>query len=455
MANLLPQPTLNPIPSDSTEDIKLANIPVTVVPPPISTTLPEIKTMAEVKEKHNAVEVTEDELIKISKVLDKLHELEASDLAAEVARLDEIRKAEIAKKIDERNLLKAQFQTTYIGRGCIALSITLFLDIFDSINTDDAKNKLCNSPDEFVVYVISTIIDKISKKIGKVASKATGYFKRGLSTVVDKAGNIVQNKNIAGKATNAAGSAIDSVTKSSLGNFATILKRGLPLLLLPLKVSIAPFLPAVKISCDTLQFHKVLTALLTELDHLYILICSAPTYAAIMQILYDRYKVAGEKLQAKFDKAKIVASQVKNTLKKTFTKETAIKAGEGIKSGFLASGKFIGNTGTRIGSSIRNSANRTFKIRRPANVIAPAPVPTPPVPTPPVPTPPVPTPPVPTPPVPTPPVPTPTVPTPPVPTPTVPTAPAKSKSFFNRLFSRGGKRTHRLKHKRRHVSRKR
>jgi hypothetical protein len=36
MANLLPQPTLNPIPSESTEDIKLSNIPVTVVPPPVS-----------------------------------------------------------------------------------------------------------------------------------------------------------------------------------------------------------------------------------------------------------------------------------------------------------------------------------------------------------------------------------------------------------------------------------
>jgi hypothetical protein len=178
-----------------------------------------------------------------------------------------------------------------------------------------------------------------------------------------------------------------------------------------------------------------------------------------MQILYDRYKVAGEKLQAKFDKAKIVASQVKNTLKKTFTKETAIKAGEGIKSGFLASGKFIGNTGTRIGSSIRNSANRTFKIRRPANVIAPAPVPpvptapVPSVPTAPVPTAPVPS--VPTPALPTPPVPVPTPPVPPVPTPPVAAAPAKSKSFFNRLFSRGGKRTHRLKHKRRRISRKR
>ena len=443
MTTLLPQPTLNPIPSDSTEDIKLSNIPVTVVPPPVSTTLPEIKTMAEVKIKHNAVDVTEDDLIKTSKALDKLHAIEASDLAAEVARLDEIRKAEIAKKIDERNLLKAQFQTTYLGRGCIAVGITVFLDIFDSINTDDAKNKLCNSPDEFVVYVISIIIDKIGKKIGKVASKATGYFKRGLSTVVDKAGNIVQKKNIAEKATNAAGTAIDSVTKSSLGNFATILKRGLPLLLLPLKLAIAPFLPAVKISCDTLQFHKVLTALLTELDHVYILICGAPTYAVIMKILYERSKLAGEKLQAKYDKAKEIASQVGSTLKKTFTKETAIRAGQGIKSGFLASGKFIGNTGTRIGSSIRNSANRTFKIRRSANVTAPAPVP------------PVPTPPVPTPPVPTPPVPTPPVPTPPVPIPPVPAAPIKPKSMFNRFLSRGGKRTHRLKHKRRHVSRKR
>jgi hypothetical protein len=436
MATLLPQPTLNPISSESTEDIKLSNIPVTVVPPPVSTTLPDIKTMAEVKVKHDAVDVTEDDLIKTSKVLDKLHAIEASDLAAEIKRLDEIRKAEIAKKIDERNLLKAQFQTTHLGRGCIALGITLFLDIFDAINTDDAKNKLCNSPDEFVVYVISTIIDKIGKKIGKVASKATGYFKRGLSTVVDKAGNIVQKKNIAEKATNAAGSAIDSVTKSSLGNFATILKRGLPLLILPLKLAIAPFLPAVKISCDTLQFHKVLTALLRELDHVYILMCGAPTYAAIMQILYDRYKMAGEKLQATYVKAKEIGSKVKNTLKKTFTKETAIKAGKGIKSGFLATGKFIGSTGTRIGSSIRNSANRTFKIRRSPNVTAPAPVP--PVPTPPVPTPPV-----------------PPVPTPPVPTPPVPAAPAKPKSMFNRFLSRGGKRTHRLKHKRRHVSRKR
>jgi hypothetical protein len=443
MANLLPQPTLNPIPSESTEDIKLSNIPVTVVPPPVSTTLPEIKTMAEVKVKHDAVDVTEDDLIKTSKVLDKLHAIEASDLAAEVARLDEIRKAEIAKKIDERNLLKAQFQTTHIGRGCIALGITLFLDIFDSMNTDDAKNKLCNSPDEFVVYVISTIIDKIGKKIGKVASKATGYFKRGLSTVVDKAGNIVQKKNIAEKATNAAGTAIDSVTKSSLGNFATILKRGLPLLILPLKLAIAPFLPAVKISCDTLQFHKVLTALLRELDHVYILMCGAPTYTAIMQILLERSKMAGEKLQATYVKAKEIGSQVRNTLKKTFTKETAIKAGQGIKSGFLASGKFIGNTGTRIGSSIRNSANRTFKIRRSPNVTAPVPVP--PVPTPPVPPVPVPTPPVP-------PVP---VPTPPVPAAPVPAAPVKPKSMFNRFLSRGGKRTHRLKHKRRHVSRKR
>jgi hypothetical protein len=433
MANLLPQPTLNPISSESTEDIKLSNIPVTVVPPPVSTTLPDIKTMAEVKVKHDAVDVTEDDLIKTSKVLDKLHAIEASDLAAEIKRLDEIRKAEIVKKIDERNLLKAQFQTTHLGRGCIALGITLFLDIFDAINTDDAKNKLCNSPDEFVVYVISTIIDKIGKKIGKVASKATGYFKRGLSTVVDKAGNIVQKKNIAEKATNAAGSAIDSVTKSSLGNFATILKRGLPLLILPLKLAIAPFLPAVKISCDTLQFHKVLTALLRELDHVYILMCGAPTYAVIMQILYDRSQMAGEKLKATYVKAKEIGSKVKNTLKKTFTKETAIKAGKGIKSGFLATGKFIGSTGTRIGSSIRNSANRTFKIRRSANVTAPAPVP--PVPTPPVP-----------------PVP---VPTPPVPTPPVPAAPAKPKSMFNRFLSRGGKRTHRLKHKRRHVSRKR
>ena len=439
MATLLPQPTLNPISSESTEDIKLSNIPVTVVPPPVSTTLPDIKTMAEVKVKHDAVDVTEDDLIKTSKVLDKLHAIEASDLAAEIKRLDEIRKAEIAKKIDERNLLKAQFQTTHLGRGCIALGITLFLDIFDAINTDDAKNKLCNSPDEFVVYVISTIIDKIGKKIGKVASKATGYFKRGLSTVVDKAGNIVQKKNIAEKATNAAGSAIDSVTKSSLGNFATILKRGLPLLILPLKLAIAPFLPAVKISCDTLQFHKVLTALLRELDHVYILMCGAPTYAAIMQILYDRSKMAGEKLQATYVKAKEIGSKVKNTLKKTFTKETAIKAGKGIKSGFLATGKFIGSTGTRIGSSIRNSANRTFKIRRSPNVTAPAP----PVPTPPVPTPPVPTPPV------------PPVPTPPVPVPPVPAAPVKPKSMFNRFLSRGGKRTHRLKHKRRHVSRKR
>ena len=97
MTTLLPQPTLNPIPSDSTEDIKLSNIPVTVVPPPVSTTLPEIKTMAEVKVKHDAVDVTEDDLIKTSKALDKLHAIEASDLAAEVARLDEIRKAEIAK----------------------------------------------------------------------------------------------------------------------------------------------------------------------------------------------------------------------------------------------------------------------------------------------------------------------------------------------------------------------
>ena len=150
--------------------------------------------------------------------------------------------------------------------------------------------------------------------------------------------------------------------------------------------------------------------------------------------------MAGEKLQAKYDKAKEIASQVGSTLKKTFTKETAIRAGQGIKSGFLASGKFIGNTGTRIGSSIRNSANRTFKIRRSANVTAPAPVP--PVPqVPPVPTSPVP------------PVPTPPVPTPPVPP--VPAAPIKPKSMFNRFLSRGGKRTHRLKHKRRHVSRKR
>jgi len=455
MANLLPQPTLNPISSDLTEDIKLSNIPVIVVPPPVSTTLPEIKTMAEVKEKHNEVEVTEDDLIKTSKALDKLHAIEASDLAAEVARLESIRKADIAKKIDERNLLKAQFQTTHLGRGCIALGITLFLDIFDSINTDDAKNKLCNSPDEFVVYVISTIIDKIGKKIGRVASKATGYFKRGLSTVVDKAGNIVQKKNIAEKATNAAGSAIDSATKSSLGNFATILKRGLPLLILPLKLAIAPFLPAVKISCDTLQFHKVLTVLLTELDYLYILMCGAPTYAAIMQILLERSKMAGEKLQATYVKAKEIGSKVKNTLKKTFTKETAIKAGQGIKSGFLASGKFIGNTGTRIGSSIRNSANRTFKIRRSPNVTTPLPVPTPPVP--PVPVPPVPVPPVPVPPVPVPPVPVPPVPvpTPPVPPPPVPTPPVKPKSMFNRFLSRGGKRTHRRKHKRRHVSRKR
>ena len=426
MTTLLPQPTLNPISSDSTEDIKLSNIPVTVVPPPVSTTLPEIKTMAEVKEKHNAVEVTEDDLIKTSKALDKLHAIEASDLAAEVARLDEIRKAEIAKKIDERNLLKAQFQTTYLGRGCIAVGITIFLDIFDSINTDDAKNRLCNSPDDFVVYVISTIIDKIGKKIGKVASKATGFVKKRLSTVSNKVGNLIQTKNLVSKGTNAASSAIDNATKISLSNFVTILKRGLPLLILPLKVAISPFLPSIKLSCDTLQFHKILAALLTEIDHIYILICGAPTYAAIMQILYDRSKLAGEKLKAKYAKAKEVASQVRNTLKKTFTKETAIRAGQGIKSGFLASGKFIGNTGTRLGSSIRNSANRTFKIRRSANVTAPAPVP--PVPTPPVPTPPV---------------------------PPVPAAPAKPKSIFNRFLSRGGKRTHRLKHKRRHVSRKR
>ena len=441
MTTLLPQPTLNPISSDSTEDIKLSNIPVTVVPPPVSTTLPEIKTMAEVKEKHNAVEVTEDDLIKTSKALDKLHAIEASDLAAEVARLDEIRKAEIAKKIDERNLLKAQFQTTHLGRACVVLGVTIFLDIFDSINTDDAKNRLCNSPDDFVVYVISTIIDKIGKKIGKVASKATGFVKKRLSTVSNKVGNLIQTKNLVSKGTNAASSAIDNATKISLSNFVTILKRGLPLLILPLKVAISPFLPSIKLSCDTLQFHKILAALLTEIDHIYILICGAPTYAAIMQILYDRSKLAGEKLKAKYAKAKEVASQVRNTLKKTFTKETAIKASQGIKSGFIASGKFIGNTGTRIGSSIRNSANRTFKIRRSANVTAPAPVP--PVPTPPVPTPPVPTPPVPTPPVPTPPV------------PPVPAAPIKPKSIFNRFLSRGGKRTHRLKHKRRHVSRKR
>ena len=103
-------------------------------------------------------EITSEDLIRAAAVLEKLDDIKQADITAEVKRLDDERKVEIAQKSKEREILKEKLHTTYLGRGCLALGLTMFLDLHSSVNTEEAKNKLCNNPDEFIVYIIKTII---------------------------------------------------------------------------------------------------------------------------------------------------------------------------------------------------------------------------------------------------------------------------------------------------------
>jgi hypothetical protein len=228
-----------------------------------------------------------------------------------------------------------------------------------------------------------------------------------------------------------------------------------------LKVALLPWVPLFKLGCSELHFANALYSMLKVADKFYIDICLLKTFKEVGVFLttsmVNEAKLAGEALKAGIIKSKQLSHAAYELAKTTFTKETAIKAGQGIKSGFVASGQFLGSTAKRagtgivstgqflgssaksLGSAIKNSANRTFTRKqnapRPVSESVPAPVP---VSTPvsaPVP----------------PPTPVSAPVSAPVPPPAAVSAPApeKPRSFFSKLFGRGGSRRRRRRQGRR------
>jgi hypothetical protein len=180
--------------------------------------------------------------------------------------------------------------------------------------------------------------------------------------------------------------------------------------------------------------------MLKVVDKFYIDICLLKTLKEVgvfltSTMVNDAIRAA-ETLKAGIIKSKQLSHAAYELAKTTFTKETAIKAGQGIKSGLVASGQFLGSTAKRagtgivstgqllgssaksLGSAIKNSANRTFtrKQNAPRPVSAPVPVPAP----------------------------------APIPAPAPAPAAEKSSGFFSRLFGRGGSRRRRRNRRRTH-----
>ena len=170
-------------------EIALSSVQVPIPPPSNAAALSNIKTKKNIKNRKNSVPLSDEDLIKIAKAVDRLHEIEASDTAIELKQADDIRKAEIAKLNAERVVLEATLRTTVLGPTCLWMGTTFFLDIHDKLATPEAKDKLCASPDEFVVYLISTIIDIIGTKLHEFAKYLSSRLIKSTSPLVNKAGS--------------------------------------------------------------------------------------------------------------------------------------------------------------------------------------------------------------------------------------------------------------------------
>ena len=440
-------------------EIALSSVQVPIPPPSNAAALSNIKTKKNIKNRKNSVPLSDEDLIKIAKAVDRLREIEASDTAIELKQADDIRKAEIAKLNAERAVLKATLQTTVLGPTCLYLGPTIFLDLHDKLATPEAKDKLCASPDEFVVYFISAIIDIIGTKLHEFATYISSRLIKSTSPLVNKAGNLVKQNNLTGKISKP----LNNISRDGVSRVKEVFKSGLKILVVPLKVALLPWVPLFKLGCSELHFANALYSMLKVADKFYIDICLLKTWKEIGVFLttsmVNDAKLAGEALKAGIIKSKQLSHAAYELAKTTFTKETAIKAGQGIKSGFVASGQFLGSTAKRagtgivstgqflgssaksLGSAIKNSANRTFtrkqNVPRPVSESVPAPVP------------------VSTPvsaPVAAPvsaPVPAPV--SAPAPPPAAVSAPApeKPRSFFSKLFGRGGSRRRRRRQGRR------
>ena len=436
-------------------EIALSSVQVPIPPPSNAAALSNIKTKKNIKNRKNSVPLSDEDLIKIAKAVDRLHEIEASDTAIELNQADDIRKAEIAKLNAERAVLKATLQTTVLGPTCLWLGPTFFLDIHDKLATPEAKDKLCASPDEFVVYFISAIIDIIGTKLHEFATYISSRLIKSTSPLVNKAGNLVKQNNLTGKISKP----LNNISRDGVSRVKEVFKSGLKILVVPLKVALLPWVPLFKLGCSELHFANALYSMLKVADKFYIDICLLKTWKEIGVFLttsmVNEAKLAGEALKAGIIKSKQLSHAAYELAKTTFTKETAIKAGQGIKSGFVASGQFLGSTAKRagtgivstgqflgssaksLGSAIKNSANRTFTRKqnapRPVSESVPAPVPTPvsaPVPAPA-------------------PVSAPVSAPVPSPAPVSAAAPEKPRSFFSKLFGRGGSRRRRRRQGRR------
>lgn len=355
-------PAPHPLPQGTEEEQTLLNVPI-VPPLPVSTALPNITSFKNIKNMKKSFEITSEDLIRAAAVLEKLDDLKQADISTEVKRLEDERKVEIAKKSKEREMLKERLHTTYLGRGCLALGLTVFLDLHTAVNTEEAKNKLCNNPDEFIIYIIQTIVKKLTERIGKGAKKVRNFIKTKGLAVAGRVENTLHAKNLATLGVNAMSltekgvneglKPIDMLQRGHLEKLRTVLTRGLPLLVAPLKVVIAPWLPSIKIGCDAVQLNKILAAILKEIDLVYMSICQAGTWKEIAVALQTRAAVAHEKLHTRY-------IQVKDAAEHVFSRNTATKVAQGITSGFRG-----------VGTAIRKSTNKTFKIHRNAPPVVP------------------------------------------------------------------------------------
>ena len=373
MSNIAqPTPTSNvegiqPTPASVSEpiEIKLSSIPVLPPPPLQPTVTPNIKTKKNITERKNSVVLSNEDLIKVSIAIDKLHDIEESDKALQLKAFDDARRAEIEKLKAERKILESTLKTTLFGPLCLALGPTVIMDLHDKIALPEAKDKLCSNPDEFVLYVLSSIVDLLVDRLKKIVSMTTGLFMRGVSPIISKTGNLVKQNNLTRKANTAAKNGASS--KVSGLAFIQSIKKALPLLTLPLKAIFAPHMQVIKLSCTELHLHEILAKFLKEVDKTYITICLVknPKELAIYltsTLVNNAYK-AGEALKSGIIKGKQLVSNVShktyNLARTTFTRNTASRVGEGIKSGFVSAGQGIKSGFVSAGEGIRNTAKKT------------------------------------------------------------------------------------------------
>ena len=326
----------NTAPPPEPIEIKLSSIEVPIPPLSNAATLSNIKTKKNIKNRKNSVPLSDEELIKIAKALDRLHEIDASDTAFELKQADDIRKIEIEKTNVERAALEKVLRTTKLGPICLQIGPTFFLDIHSKLVTPGSRDKLCESPDDFIVYFVAAVLDLVGTKLHQTATYAS-------SLAIKSAAPLVKQNNIVGKLNKAT----NSGSRGLITTFKTVLTNGFKVLILPLKAALAPVVPIFKLTCSELQFADTLYVLLKIVDKFYIEVCLLKTWNEIGLYLTTTMRNnairAAQTIKEGIIKSKQLSHNAYDLAKATFTEEHALQAGEELKSGFLAAKQYLGS----------------------------------------------------------------------------------------------------------------